>query len=139
MGWHNHMVMVVGMGTDLGDSFVADGVVKVCKKHGELTLEKTIKAGIRNEEQIYRCKLCIQESHKKHYDINKEKVREKHNEYRNEDYNKFRSSRRISKRQMYVLDRQKHIKRSVEWDKNNLSRKRCRQRKFKTKAVKELS
>ncbi len=43
-------------------------IVKICKIHGELTIDQTRKDGNK-----FRCKECRMENNKKHYDANREK------------------------------------------------------------------
>ncbi len=52
-------------------------VIKSCKTHGDLILDQCIKARINKDgSQAYRCKLCMQELHRKHYEKHKDKVLE---------------------------------------------------------------
>lgn len=58
--------------------------IKKCSKHGNLYADDVIKAGKSRwtGEQKFKCKKCMKELHKKHYELNKIKVLSKHAKYR---------------------------------------------------------
>jgi len=65
--------------------FEQQRVVKVCKKHGELTAETCFKSG-----KYFKCKICVRE-YKKEYrmlDKWKEYQKEYHNSYNTKEYRK---------------------------------------------------
>jgi hypothetical protein len=65
-------------------------IVKTCIHHGELTLAHVNKAGVNK----YRCKLCMQASHARHYQRHKDKVAKKTKEWRQANPEKVREMRR---------------------------------------------
>ncbi len=115
-------------------------VVKICKMHGELDFSKVIKAKVTVKgEQRYRCKLCMQELHKPHYEKNREKVLTAHATYRNQDPKKYQEIKNASKRKMYALHLDKYRKDRDEREKRNPEKKKLRQQRYKNKSVESLS
>ncbi len=114
-------------------------IIKICKIHGELFLSSVIKARINSQgKRTYRCKLCMRESHAKHYQNNRDKVLESHKKYISQDPIKAQQQKNASKRKMYSLDPQKYLKKTKEYEKNNPEKRSARQKRFKDKAVLEL-
>lgn len=70
-----------------------------CPTHGNLYRHEMIKAGHNKiGEQRYKCKLCMQQLHKRHYDNNKQKVLAKQKEYRLANPEKVKESKIKSRR-----------------------------------------
>ncbi len=69
-------------------------IIHVCKYHGPLTADNFIKKGKnKSGTQAYRCKLCMEALHAKHYIENKEKIDEKNRLYRKKNKQKIREMR----------------------------------------------
>lgn len=62
-----------------------------CRYHGDLFEGQTVRRGKNAAgEPTYRCKQCLSESHRKHYELHKAKVKLKHKEYRESHRQKVR-------------------------------------------------
>ena len=71
--------------------------LKVCGRHGDLFKDDLIKSGVkRNGEQQYKCKKCMADYHKQHYELNKLSVKLKHQKYRTENREKVKESKKRS-------------------------------------------
>lgn len=113
-------------------------IIKVCKKHGELTIDFLIKARINtNGEQAYRCKICMQELHRDHYKKNKEKVLLAHDLYRQKDPLKYQDIKNSSKRKMYALNPEKY--RELSQRRDTKEKKNARNKIYREKIVNNLS
>lgn len=112
-----------------------------CKVHGKLYLEKNevIKQGIRKGQQAYRCKQCMKESHVKHYQKHKGKIKIAHQRYKEKDPLKYRQMKNESKRRLWHVHKEKYGKIRNDWDKKNPEKKRARNKKYKDKAIKFLT
>lgn len=66
-----------------------------CKKHGALFLEDVIKGGKSRwtDEQRYKCRYCMKDTHKKYYERNKEYVKQKCFEYKKNNPEKVKELR----------------------------------------------
>lgn len=96
---------------------MASTIVKVCMYHGPLDENQANKSKKTNGFS-YRCKQCQKESHKKHYEANKEHVKTKQKQYREENKEKVREIKRASYR--------KHgYKYNSNWKKYRLKRMMC--------------
>lgn len=80
-------------------------MINPCYKHPQaLTIEHYIKSGKRKDgTQAYKCKYCVKELHRSHYERNKEKVLSKCAEYRTENPEKLA----ITKRNSYLKNKEK--------------------------------
>ncbi len=58
-----------------------DEPLKECHIHGKLYKDGVVKRGKKNDEIIYRCKKCLEITHKKHYELHKAKIKIKHKQY----------------------------------------------------------
>lgn len=115
------------------------GTIKICKKHGQLSLNDLIKSGLNNKKEIrYRCKLCMKEIHKNNYANNKLKIRDRQKKYREENYSHYRNLSNKSAKKMRLLNPEKEKARKELYRINNKEKVYKRQNKFKNKAVKEL-
>ena len=120
-------------------------IIKTCKKHGNLTRDKCIKAKVnKNGTQGYRCKLCMQELHKKHYQANKDKVLEYQREYRAKNAEKIKESKQKYAKKLWEENkdnpefREKHRQRDREWRKRNASAERARDKRYSARIISEL-
>lgn len=113
-------------------------IIKTCKNHGDLTVDKLIMQGSRNGSVSYRCRQCMSESHKKHYMKNREKVRQAHIRYREENPERYRQIRNASKRKMYALNPEKDAERKRIYARLNPGIENDRKNRHKKKAVREL-
>jgi len=114
-------------------------IIKICKKHGDLTLEKMIKSGVTHGKQRYKCKACMKEVHRHNYEKNKEKIKLAHELYKAKDPIKYQEMKNISKRKAYAANADKYRARRRESEKKNPQLKRDRNKKYKDKIVGELS
>jgi hypothetical protein len=112
-----------------------------CTHHGDRFLENVIKSGVdkTNGKQRFKCKECMKRIHAENYKKNKTKILAAHNRYKEQDPEKYREMKNASKRKCWALNKEKYIKKSLDYDKKNPNKKRLRQRRFKNKAVKELA
>lgn len=79
-------------------------IVKVCKKHGDLTINDLVKSGTSRGEQKYRCKKCLKILHANHYQNNKKELYEKHREYKNNNREKFREFSKKYRKQLKIMN-----------------------------------
>lgn len=115
--------------------------MKKCVTHGALYKDDVIKAGKnRSGEQCYKCKMCMKELHKKHYELNKTKVSLKHKEYRENNRDKRRETKRLSRiRNDTPKQRQATRERWERWKEKNPERASILKREIKKAAVKNLN
>jgi uncharacterized NAD(P)/FAD-binding protein YdhS len=52
-------------------------IIKNCHKHGDLSADQIIKAGLSYGKKRYKCKKCMKESHRKNYLLHKATIYEK--------------------------------------------------------------
>lgn len=58
-------------------------IIKVCRKHGQLTLNDVNKHGkLKDGSLSFKCKKCMKELHAQHYQTNRDKVLKKNKHYR---------------------------------------------------------
>lgn len=70
-------------------------VVKNCIKHGALTIDQVVKAGKHNSgNPAFKCRLCLKEAHRNHYAKHKERVKKKCAEYRDQNPEKVRQTKK---------------------------------------------
>src|SRR3990167_3054168 len=83
----------------------ANTPIKKCMKHGNLFLPDVIKSGINRWTggQAYKCRHCMKDFHKKHYENNREKVLSACEKYKKENPEKYRETKNKSKRKMYEI------------------------------------
>jgi hypothetical protein len=86
--------------------------IKECSTHGKLYKDDVIKSGKSrsSNEQLYRCKFCMKEMHKKHYQLNKAKILASHHDYRKNNKEKHKQIKRKS----YLVHRRKYLKKENE-------------------------
>jgi hypothetical protein len=71
--------------------------LKKCVHHGDLYQEDVIKSGKKkNGDQIYKCKHCMADFHKSHYELNKIKVKMAQAVYRENNKEKYLEIKRKS-------------------------------------------
>lgn len=111
-----------------------------CSKHGDCFYPDVIKSGIdkTNGKQKFRCKQCVKIIRANHYKNNKEKVLEAHKIYKNRDPERYKNIKNSSNRKCWAKNREKYIKKSIEWDNKNKDKKSARQKRSKNKKVAEL-
>ncbi len=112
--------------------------LKKCRVHGDIGTDDIVKGGKRKGIQSYRCKKCLSDSHRKHYEKNREKVRKSHDEYRKKDPVKFQEMKNASKRKMYSLEKEKYYDRQRDYVKRFPEKERERKKRHKHRAVRDL-
>lgn len=111
-----------------------------CAKHGDLFWSAAIKSGKEpSGRQRYKCKECMKAIHADNYKRNKEKITQAHALYKEQDPAKYRDMKNSSKRKCWALNKEKYIKKGLEFDKKHPDKKSARQKRYKDKAVKELT
>lgn len=111
-----------------------------CAKHGDLFWPNAIKSGKEpSGRQRYKCKECMKALHADNYKRNKEKILQAHANYKEQDPEKYRDMKNSSKRKCWALNKKKYIKKGLEFDKKNPDKKSARQKRYKDKAVKDLT
>jgi len=78
---------------------LASEPLKKCAKHGNLYRDDVIKSGKSRwtGEVQWKCRQCMKEMHKKHYELHKVKVKLKHADYRDKNRNKLAITKRLSR------------------------------------------
>lgn len=114
--------------------------LKTCSKHGKLFREQVIKAGKSHSgKPAWKCKECMKDMHKKHYELNKAKVLAQHAIYRKENPEKVAQT----KRNWCDKNKEKYLRMSRErykrWEMNNPEKANVASRNAKKKAVKVLA
>lgn len=72
-----------------------DIVKRICKVHGKLFEADLIKKGkLKSGNQAYRCRKCMKEMHRRHYEANREKVLGSIKKYREENRERVRTWKR---------------------------------------------
>lgn len=94
-------------------------IVKICPRHGSLTMD-LVNINASHGRSILRCKQCQKESHQRHYEKNKEKIKVSHAEYKERDREAFLKMKRDSAKRMrqkngekYRQKRRRHDRRYV--------------------------
>lgn len=114
--------------------------IKKCIHHGKLYIKDIIKSGIsKSGAQQYKCKHCMQEMHKKHYELNKLKIRLTHQKYRAENKEKVKETKRKSRLKNIEKEQERSRERWQKYMLENPSLARERNRKYKRKMVRELT
>ena len=110
--------------------------------HGPRMLNEVVRQGVRKNGKIaYRCKLCLKESHAKHYLTHKEKVDKKHAVYRVE----HRDKKIASQQRYYAIvkadpDKWKKAQdRRREWQRSHPDTENRRKRRQQQKNRETLS
>jgi ribosomal protein S21 len=79
--------------------------LKKCNAHGKLYIDDVIKSGISKAgTQQYKCRKCMKEMHKRHYEMNKLLVKGKHKKYRDEN-----------KEKIALIKKKSRIKNKFKW------------------------
>ena len=93
-----------------------------CSSHGALYKDDVIKAGVTYGKQRYKCRECMKELHKNHYELNKLKVQLKHKEYKEKDIEKWRNI----KKESFKRNKHKYVERQ-KISHANLSKKQAKE------------
>lgn len=80
-----------------------------CKKHGSLFLIDVIRSGQRRGMQQYKCRQCMQDLHRDHYQRNKENILKKQAEYRINNLEKVKEIKNKSRKKMNVKNNQHEV------------------------------
>lgn len=102
------------------DEVCMSNIVKICKKHGELTSEQ---ARIRTPNNI-SCKACNYESAKRHREKNRLNLNEKSREYRKNNLEKRRKRDREWKKKDYLNNKEKYMFRAKKFYLNNIDKRK---------------
>lgn len=114
--------------------------LKICSKHGKLFRENVIKAGLkRNSEIAWKCKLCMKELHAKNYEINKLKLKIKHETYRKENPEKVKACKKNWRAKNLEKEKADRRKRYRDWEIRNPEKARAADKKWRDKAITTLS
>ncbi len=118
-----------------------DEPILECKKHGKCYSDDVIKKGKSRwtGEQGYRCRKCMKELHKAHYELNKTEVLLKNQKRRKADPEKVRLQKLNSRLKKQSVESQKTRERFERWEKRNPQDAAERNRKFKIQSVRELN
>lgn len=118
-----------------------DEPLKTCAKHGKLYKEDVIKAGKSQwtSEQQWKCRQCMKEMHARHYELNKLKVKLKHQQYRQKNPEKVKDSKRKSKLKKRDIELVKSKERWERWEKKNPEKLKENNKQFIQQSRRELN
>lgn len=114
---------------------------RLCKTHGLQKMDKFVKAGLhKSGYQLYKCRACLKVNHRNHYLSNKEKIKEAHLKYREENREKYLKIKNISHQKLRENPefKEKEKKRWKEYASKNPIKIAERQNRFKRRSVELL-
>ena len=99
-------------------------IIKICYKHGKLTLSQCIKSGVKNNIQKYKCHECHKIFRKNNYEKNKEKICLKTKKWREENKEKRREIARKYLIKKKIINEEAEESERLKNRKLNLSKRR---------------
>lgn len=115
-----------------------NGIVKVCFKHGKLTIEQ-VNRNKNGGKLLYRCKQCQKESHRQHYLRHKEEVLEKQREYKRMNLDRVLATKNKSYKKNKHKYRESHVINNRRWHAKNKHRANSARTKRKRAARENLA
>ncbi len=109
-------------------------LVMTCSNHGELAQEHIIKGGFQSGKQRYRCRLCARSRYDKFYKNNRERVLQIQDEWRKNNVEKVKHSKRLS----LIKNREKYRKRKQEEQRRYVARHPDCKKKYNKNKVKKV-
>jgi hypothetical protein len=92
-------------------------IVKNCQHHGELTRDQVVNRNKKADgTSSFRCKYCLADSHKKHYEKHKKDVLAKQKIYRKENPEKIAKIKRESRKRNLHKHRNIYLKKRLIWE-----------------------
>lgn len=76
-------------------------IVRICKEHGPLKIDDMIKSGVQRGKQMYKCRQCVKQIHRKNYEAKKDAILKRCHEYRIANREKVLEMKRISNKKSY--------------------------------------
>jgi hypothetical protein len=112
-----------------------------CAKHGNCFKDDVIKSGKSQwtGEQKYKCRKCMKDLHKAHYELHKTEVLLKNRKRKQENPEKVRLQKLNSRLKKQLIESKKTRERFDRWEKRNPQHAAERNRKFKIQSVNELN
>jgi hypothetical protein len=117
-----------------------DEPIKKCAYHGKLYEEDVVKAGkTKAGTTKYRCKKCLSDSHKKHYELHRLNIRLKQQQYKNENREKVKEIKRKWRLDNIETERAKSRERWRKFSAENHKLEKERNAKAKRKMSRQLT
>lgn len=112
-----------------------------CAKHGNCFKEDVIKSGKSQwtGEQKYKCRNCMKDLHKTHYELHKTEILIKNQKRRKENPEKVRLQKLNSRLKKQLTESKKSRERFDRWEKRNPEKVAERNRKFRIQSSRELN
>jgi len=118
----------------------ANEPIKRCISHGDLYKEDVIKSGTTKAgSQQFKCRHCMKEAHRKHYELNKAKLKIKYAQYRKENPEKIKEIRKKYWKKIKNETREARRERWRKWRMANPEKHAKRNRKYKKQITKDLT
>lgn len=95
-------------------------IIKVCIHHGKLDITRVVRAGKKDDVQLYKCRECLRRFHANHYQNHKHEYYEKHKSYKKENREKINEW----KRKYYFKYRDRDLPKKAASDKKLYHRSR---------------